>query len=246
MTPRPRKHTKPTSGYAVAYRRVSTDEQRESGLGLEAQTAAIEVAGARYSLQVRATYTDAGLSGALPLAKRPGLLAALSALQRGDVLLTAKRDRLGRDVVNVAMIESAAARKGARVLSAAGEGTDNDDPTGQLMRRMIDAFSEYERLLIGARTSAALRAKADRAERYSHHLPYGYRLAADGRTLDPNPAERDMLLLMKECRIALSLSWREMAETLNREGYTTRTGQPWTLHNARAAFLTSQRNQSGE
>lgn len=242
MTPRPQKRSAPTSGFAVAYRRVSTDEQRESGLGLEAQTTSLEFAAARLGLTIRDTFTDAGLSGGLAIDKRPQLMAALAALKRGDVLLIAKRDRLARDVIHTAMIETAAKRKGARIVSAAGEGTDSDDPTGQLMRRMIDAFSEYERLVIGARTSAALRAKAGRGERYSHRLPYGWTLGADGKTLVPHATERAMLEVMTECRIALGLSWREMAETLNQRGYRTRVDTPWTLHTARSAFLTCQRN----
>lgn len=59
------------------------------------------------------------------------------------MLIVAKRDRLGRDPMVVAMIESAVKRKGARIVSAAGEGTDSDSPTDILMRRMVDAFAEY-------------------------------------------------------------------------------------------------------
>src|SRR5206468_4066133 len=68
---------------------------------------------------------------------RPVLLDAVAALKRGDVLLIAKRDRLGRDVIAVAMIERLIERKGARVVSAAGEGTDSNDPTVMLMRRIV-------------------------------------------------------------------------------------------------------------
>ena len=81
------------------------------------------------------------------------------------MLLVAKRDRLGRDVIAVAMIERLIAKRGARVVSAAGEGTDSDDPSALLMRRLIDSFAEYERALIAARTRAALAAKRRRGER---------------------------------------------------------------------------------
>lgn len=60
-----------------------------------------------------------------------------------DVLLVAKRHRLGRDVLNVVMIERLVERRGAWVISAAGEGSDDDSPTGKLMRQIIDAFAEY-------------------------------------------------------------------------------------------------------
>ena len=85
------------SGRALAYIRVSTDQQRESGLGLEAQQYAVTQAAARLGLQLAATYTDAGLSGTLAVEDRPGLADALNALRRGDVLIVAKRDRIARD-----------------------------------------------------------------------------------------------------------------------------------------------------
>ncbi len=82
----------------------------------------------------------------------------------GDILLVAKRDRLGRDVLNVALVERLVERRGGRVYSAAGEGTDDDGPTGQLMRTMVDAFAAYERAIIRVRTESAMAvAKAARA-----------------------------------------------------------------------------------
>jgi hypothetical protein len=87
---------------AIGYRRVSTAEQE---LGLDAQQAAIIAGAARLDLPLADTFTDAGLSGGLALEQRPALLAALDALGKGDVLIVAKRDRLGRDVLNVAMFE---------------------------------------------------------------------------------------------------------------------------------------------
>jgi resolvase-like protein len=57
--------------------------------------------------------------GGLAIEDRPVLLDAVAALKRGDVLLVAKRDRLGRDVIAVAMIERLVAKRGARVTSPA-------------------------------------------------------------------------------------------------------------------------------
>ena len=142
---------------AIIYLRVSTDEQAESGLGLEAQLAACRAAAGRNGWEIASTFEDA-MSGGLPLEKRTVLLDALTALNKGDVLLVAKRDRLSRgDMMTTAMIEAAVKRAGARIVWAAGEGTESDDPASVLMRRIVDAFGEYERLLIKARTRAALR-----------------------------------------------------------------------------------------
>jgi hypothetical protein len=51
----------------------------------------------RLGLPLATIYEDAGLSGSLSLEDRPGLLEAVAAVGRGDTLLVAKRDRLGRD-----------------------------------------------------------------------------------------------------------------------------------------------------
>ena len=58
------------------------------------------------------------------------------------MLLVARPDRIGRDVITVAMIERLVAKRGARLISAAGEGTESDDPAGVLMRlRLIPSLS---------------------------------------------------------------------------------------------------------
>ena len=99
---------------AIAYLRVSTDQQAESGLGLEAQEAAVRSAASRLRLDVARLFVDGGTSGKLGIEDRPVLLEAVAALRRGDVLLVAKRDRIGRDVIAVAMIERLVTKRGAR------------------------------------------------------------------------------------------------------------------------------------
>ena len=182
-------------------------------------------AAARLGLELGDVFTDAGLSGALELEDRPGLFAAVNALKRGDVLLVAKRDRLGRDGVAVAMLERLTARKGARIISAAGEGTEGTDAASMLQRRILDAFGEYERLIIGQRTKAALKAKRDRGER-AGNIPFGYALNADGRTLDANADEQRVIGLLRELKAA-GYTLRQIADELNRQGFTTRRGTAW-------------------
>lgn len=205
----------------LAYLRVSTTAQAESGAGLDAQLDACT----RAAGTLGGIYRDEGVSGSTGLEKRPGLLAAIADLKRGDVLMVAKRDRLGRDPLVVAMIESAVSRKGARIASAAGEGTDSDNPSDVLMRRMVDAFAEYERLVIKARTKAALGAKKARGERVGH-IPFGMRLAADGVHLEDDATEQATIRKVEELRKA-GLSLRQIADYLNNNGLFKRGGAPW-------------------
>lgn len=206
-----------------AYLRVSTQDQAESGAGLAAQLDACQRFAKSQDSDLQMVFEDKGVSGSKGLEARPGLLDAIAILNKGDVLVVAKRDRLGRDPIKVAMIESAVARKGARIVSAAGEGTAGDDPASVLMRRMIDAFAEYERLLIGARTKAALGAKKRRGER-TGSVPYGYRLAADGVHLESIPEEQEVIAEARRLHGA-GHSLRAIARKLERRNFVSRAGK---------------------
>jgi DNA invertase Pin-like site-specific DNA recombinase len=222
----------------IAYLRVSTDEQTESGAGLAAQTDACRQHSQRCGAELIGPFADEGVGGASALDKRPQLLGALAELSRGDVLLVAKRDRLGRDPIAVAMIEAAVRRKGARVVSVAGEGTENDDPTSVLMRRIVDAFGEYERLIIAARTRAAMQAKIRRGYRCGA-VRFGYDLAPDGKTLVENASEQDAIREMRAMK-GRGESLRAIAEALNRRGVPTKEGRPAWKHTTVNGILTRE------
>jgi DNA invertase Pin-like site-specific DNA recombinase len=218
---------------AVGYLRVSTDEQAESRAGLEAQLHALREHCRRHGMNLVATFSDEGISGAAPLDKRPGLLDAVNAVTRGAQLLVAKRDRLARDVVACAVVERMVAKRGGRVVSVAGEGTDSDDATSVLMRRIVDAFAEHERLVIAARTRAALQAKRRRGER-AGRLPLGYTLAdadaAAARSRAGHPVQLvavpEQLAVVERIRRehAAGLSMRTIAQRLTDDAIPTASG----------------------
>lgn len=207
---------------AVAYLRVSTEEQADSGLGLEAQRAAITGAAERMGLDILEWFADEGVSGG-KIDGRLGLLEALDAIKRGYVLIVARRDRLARDSMLACWIEKEVAKRQGRIVSVAGEGTDNDDPTSVLMRRIIDAFAEYERLMIGARTKAALRVKVRRGERVGRFAQYGYRIGADGELVE-DIHEREGIRLMLELR-RQGCTFARIAADLETGGFVGRKGQ---------------------
>ena len=208
--------SQPTTGRAIGYVRVSTTEQVASGLGLDAQRHSLNAYASRQGWTLAAIHADEGQSGAAPLNERAGLLSAVQSLAPGDTLIVAKLDRLSRgDAIEAAIIEELIDRRRARVLSAAGEGTEHqDDPSAQLQRSIVQMFASYERGMIAARTRAALAAKKARGERVGTE-PYG-------RT----DAERRAVAVIEECRAA-GYSHRETAEELNRQGFTTRRGSAW-------------------
>jgi len=210
---------------AIGYIRVSTDEQ---SLGPEAQRAAIEKWAQSRGVRVAAVFEDHGVSGGAPAEKRPGLLAALAALRENGagLLVAAKRDRVGRDTVIVAMVEQAAAHAGATVTTADGA-SDGAGPEGALMRGIVDVFAAYERGVIRSRTRAALAVKRTRGERIGG-IPYGYELAADGVHLEESAAEQAVIEQIRGLRAA-GLSLRAVTAECERRGMVSRVGRPFSL-----------------
>ena len=218
---------------AIAYTRVSTTDQAESGAGLAAQSAAIAAYAAKAGIPILGMFTDAGISGAAGLEDRPGLMAAVAGLRRGDVLLIAKRDRLGRDQMAVLMIEKAISRKGATIISADGLG-NGDDAGSVFMRQVIDAAAVYERNLIKARTKAALAAKRKAGER-TGEVPFGWRLDDAGRLVE-DAAEQNVLVKIMAGRAA-GMSLRQIAAILTGAGIVTKKGRSTWTHTTIASIL---------
>jgi DNA invertase Pin-like site-specific DNA recombinase len=209
-----------SSKVAVAYLRASKEEQR---LSPEAQRATVEAWAAREGVHVVAWCVDQGICSVTPIDGRPALLAALAALREhgAGVLVVAKRDRIARDVVLAAGVEREAARLGARVTSASGEG-NGDSPADQFMRTVVDGAAQYERGLIRARTKSALAAKSARGEVVGQ-VPYGY--VREGARLVAVPSEQGIIARAR--KLAEGRSLRAVAVQLASEGHVSRTGRPF-------------------
>ncbi len=137
----------------VAYLRVSTKKQGDSGLGLEAQREYIAQAARSKGWEVIAEFIDTA-SGTIPPAERSECIKALNvAKEAGAVLLVAKLDRLSRDVEHIAGLIKRVPFKVA---------TMPDADVFQL--HLYAALAQQERDFIAARTKDALAALKARAE----------------------------------------------------------------------------------
>lgn len=231
---------------AVAYVRVSTDEQARRGYGMEAQRNAIQKYADTHGIYITEWFGDDGATGSAvhdeasdveTMSGREGLAAAIKSLREGWILLVAKRDRLARSAMLSLLIERDVRRKRANIVSVAGEGSsydEADDPYAKAMRGFVDIFSELELDMIRARTRAALRVKRERGERISLRPPYGWRVAEDGKMLEPVLHEQNAIRqAVTNWRNGASLT--ENIAMLARQGYINRKGRPfhksfvWTL-----------------
>jgi site-specific DNA recombinase len=137
----------------IGYCRVSTAEQAQSGLGLEAQRAKITAWAAERGLEVT-IYEDAGITGA-SMEKRPALEAALCAAKDGAVMVAYSLSRFARSTRDMLIIAERLKRQGADLVSLT-ESIDTTTATGRLVFTLLSALSQFERDLTSERTKAAL------------------------------------------------------------------------------------------
>jgi DNA invertase Pin-like site-specific DNA recombinase len=220
----------------VAYLRRSKEDV--SGLSLAAQLTAIrERIGEPDQI-----HQDEGLSGAR--ADRPGLIAALEALKRGDTLAVYRRDRLARDTFLSAWIDKEASKRGAAVVSATEDGTNGEDPASRLLRDIVAAFAGYERAVIGSRTKAALAELRAQGKKTGGDVPYGHQVDDDG-TLVPDPDEQKVIAKAQAMR-AMGHSLRQIGVQLEDSGVRSRSGRTTWKHPQQVQRVLSSVTPSSE
>ncbi|AOX44405.1 recombinase family protein [Microbacterium sp. BH-3-3-3] len=195
----------------IGYLRVSTEDQARSGLGLEAQRDIIQRYADAHGWGI-VWYEDQGVSA--KSLNRPQLQAALCRLHplRRDVdgIVVAKLDRLSRSVVDFAGVLGVARTRGW-ALVAIDLGVDTSSPTGELVANLMMSVAQWERRVIGERTSAAMQA----AKRQGRHM---------GRVSMLPAATADRLVALRRTHTLAAT-----ATQLNSEGRVTATGSTWTV-----------------
>src|SRR5262249_1421297 len=194
---------------ALGYIRVSSEEQADSGLGLEAQRQRIAAYAAMKGLHLAEVFEDPGISGGKPLASRPAGGKLLAAANKSKALvIVAKLDRLFRSVADAANVIADFDKKGIQLVSIA-ENFDITSPFGRAMAQMASVFAELERAMIRERTRTAMNVKRARGERISGHAPFGWDFGSAGR-LVANAREQKIIARVRHLRAA-GLSYRGIA-----------------------------------
>lgn len=215
----------------VAYLRVSTDKQAESGNGIDVQEVAIKSWARSNGHRIVAWLRDEGVCGADDVSAREALPEALTVIaeRRAEGLVCWKLDRLARDLIVQETLLREIGRVGGQTFSTAPTensllGEDPNDPARTLVRQILGAIAQYERAMI------VLRMKMGRAAKHAKG-GYAYGAPAFGwqsvdKELAPLPSEQDTLTRMQELR-AKGASYREIAAILETEGRPSKRGERW-------------------
>ena len=212
----------------IAYLRVSTKHQVESSQSLDDQKTACEAYARSKGKTIDTFFTDAGISGVKDWWKRPGMKQLLDYLQKGDILLVSRRDRIAREVGAMERIKAEVKNKKAKIISCADEGTESDD---KYDLTAISAYctstfiAEMEQALAKVRVKRALDRKKEKNERMGH-IPYGMKVAEDGIHLEPCPEEQEIIRQMYMLR-GQGYTIVSACEELNKRNLFNRNNTPW-------------------
>ena len=209
-------------GQVIAYLRVSTQRQQRSGLGMEAQRAAIERFAAAEGLAIVGEYTEAETGkGADALDRRPQLAAALAAARKAKCsIVVSKLDRLSRDV---AFVSGLMAQRVPFMVAELGRDAD------PFMLHLYAALAEKERRLISERTRAALQAKRAAGAKLGNSANLSEAGSA-GRAAQVQAAAEfaaGVLPILKTVQKAGATTLAEIAEALNERNVRSASGGKW-------------------
>jgi site-specific DNA recombinase len=208
--------------------------QADKGVSLEVQIEKIRAMAVVQGVELTDTIVDGGES-AKDL-KRPGMqrLLALVDERRIEAVIVAKLDRLTRSVKDLGQLLERFEKRGVSLISVA-ESLDTGSAAGRLVITIMTAVSQWEREAIGERTRDALHHMRSNGRRVGN-IAYGYRLAADGCHLEPEPHEQAVIAKIQHLR-ERRRTLRAIAADLNAAGWRTHRGTAWRLEHVARILL---------
>ena len=214
------------SGRFIAYYRVSTDRQGKSGLGLDAQKAAVVAHMKRFGGTLRAEFTEiqSGKDDARPQLQEALRLCKLT----NSVLLIAKLDRLSRNVAFLATLQQSSTRFVACDMPEANE----------LVVHILAAVAQAERQAISDRTRAALAAARNRGVKLGNpSLKPGTKatalVASDANVRTADARATELSDVVAEAKRQGRTTLRQIADHLNEMGVFAARGGTWHPNSVR-------------
>jgi putative DNA-invertase from lambdoid prophage Rac len=192
------------------YTRVSTERQADEGESLDVQRRQIDGYAMMKGLEIGHVFVERGISGSTHLNERPQGAALLAALEPGDVVVTAKLDRMFRSALDALDVLQLLKARGIslHMVDLGGDVTGNG--ISKLVFTILSAVAEAERDRIRERIRDMKRDQKERGRFLGGTAPFGWMAAKDG-SLIPDLVAQGAIATMREARTA-GHSLRQCAE----------------------------------
>ncbi|KAA0572229.1 recombinase family protein [Azospirillum sp. B21] len=226
---------------AIGYVRVSTEEQAESGFGIDVQERAIRAFAESQGYELVDVIADRGVSGASRPMERAGFgrVVALAKERRASVLLW-KFDRLARHMIYAVTAVDELRSAGIQIRSVT-EPIDTATPMGEMVFGVLAGMAGMERKAILERTIGGRKAKANEGGFAGGAAPLGYRRDMSGG-LEIDDDEAATVRRARELRDT-GATLQAIADTLTAEGRRTKRGGRW--HPGTVSYLLDNQKYLG-
>jgi putative DNA-invertase from lambdoid prophage Rac len=183
------------------YVRVSTDRQADEGVSLGAQERTLRGYALMQGLAIDQVFVESGVSGSTPIVERPEGAKLLAALRPGDIVLTAKLDRMFRSALDALKVldQLRDMKVGLHMLDLGGDVTGNG--ISKLVFTILSAVAEAERDRIRERIADVKRDQKRQGRYLGGKVPYGFTRGVSG-ALEPVPVEQAVITKARELRSA--------------------------------------------
>ncbi len=213
---------------AVGYIRVSHADQVRDGWSLSAQRDKIEAYCKFHDLELIEIIEDQGISGC-NIKDRPGMKRLVELTTNGQkpivqAIVTVRLDRLFRSVRDAANTSEIWHKRGV-ALHSIGEGVQTNGAAGKMFFSLLAVFAEFERNQASERIRAGQGKRKSSGLKLGGNVPFGYSTDLEGR-LSKLESEQQIILLIKNMRTSGD-SYRTIADKLNADSITTRSGSKW-------------------
>lgn len=216
------------NGIAIAYIRVSTDEQAAEGVSLAAQQERVQAYCVAAGLQLAEVIREEGVSGKVELSRRPqGARLAKAMKKHGAThIITLKLDRLFRNTRDAlgSVDKWDKAGIGLHIVDMGGQAISTNSAVGRMFLTMLAGFAQFERDLTSERTRVAMAHKRMKQE-FVGTVPYGF--TCEGGQLVPDATEQALVARIFMLREKMGLTLQAIADILTEDGAPTKRGGRW-------------------
>lgn len=179
------------------YCRVSTDKQAEEGESLGVQQRQIEGWCLMQGEAVAETFVERGVSGSVPIAKRPEGSRLMGLVRKGDTIVTPRLDRFFRSALDALQTVENAQKRGIRIVVIDSLGDITGNGMARAFLTISAAFAELERHTIRERVSTVKADQRSRGRYLGGKVPFGYTVGEDDTDLEGMlivvPAEQEVI-----------------------------------------------------
>ncbi len=170
-------------------------------------------------------FTDEGISGAF-YETRPGLISALSELQKGDYFVVASLSRMSRTVSDALQISDIITERNANLM-VLDINLDMSTPGGRMLFTVLMSINQMERENIAQKVSDNMQNLSNQGK-LKPKPPFGYKFVGKNLAFEKDEKEQEAIVFIRRMvNEDRNITVAKLCDLMNRSVYTCRKAKQW-------------------